>query len=139
MNKTLLAAITVTALLVSSSLPAAAEYYQRGDDGYGSRGGWHGGSWSGGDGGWRGGGWNGGDEAALGFGLGLGLLGGALATVPYYAAPNYAPAPAAPASWYWCDPYQQYYPYVTACPTPWRQVVQWTASIEHPSNENPVP
>jgi hypothetical protein len=134
MNKTLLAAITVTASLVSSAFPLSAEYYHRGDDGYGSRGGWHGG-----DGGWRGGGWNGGDEAALGFGLGLGLLGGALATVPYYAVPNYAPAPAAPASWYWCDPYQQYYPYVTACPTPWRQVVQWTASIERPSNENPVP
>ena len=127
MDRALISAIAVTALLVSSALPAAAEYYHRGGDGYGSRGGWHGG------------GWNGGDEAALGFGLGLGLLGGALATVPYYAAPNYAPAPATPTGWYWCDPYQQYYPYVTACPTPWRQVVQWTASIERRSNEKPVP
>ena len=63
--------------------------------------------------------------------LGLGLLGGALATAPYYAAPyyaapgyGYAPAPAAPTTWYWCDPYQQYYPYVPNCPTAWRQVVQ---------------
>jgi hypothetical protein len=69
--------------------------------------------------------------AALGLGLGLGLLGGALATAPYYAAPyyaapgyGYAPAPAVPTTWYWCDPYQQYYPYVPSCPTAWRQVVQ---------------
>jgi hypothetical protein len=33
--------------------------------------------------------WIGGDDA-LGLGLGLGLLGGALATAPYYAAPYYA-------------------------------------------------
>ena len=43
----------------------------------------------------------GGDGATLGLGLGLGLLGGALATAPYYpapyyAAPGYAPAPIAP-------------------------------------------
>ena len=44
-----------------------------------------------------------GNGAALGLGLGLGFLGGALATAPYYAAPyyaapgyGYAPAPAAP-------------------------------------------
>ena len=132
MFKTLLAAITVTALLVSSALPAFAEYYHRGGDyGYGGGGGWHGGGWRGGDGGWRDGGWNGGEGAALGLGLGLGLLGGALATAPYYAAPyyaapgyGYAPAPAVPTTWYWCDPYQQYYPYVSNCPTAWRQVVQ---------------
>jgi len=29
-----------------------------------------------------------------------------------------------PTTWYWCDPYQQYYPYVATCPAPWRQVVQ---------------
>jgi hypothetical protein len=29
-----------------------------------------------------------------------------------------------PTTWYWCDPYQQYYPYVASCPTAWRQVVQ---------------
>ena len=120
MFKTLLAAITVTALLVSSALPAYAEYYHRGGGyGYGGGGGWHGGRWNG-----RGG-------AALGLGLGLGLLGGALATAPYYPAPyyaapgyGYAPAPIAPTIWYWCDPYQQYYPYVASCPTAWRQVVQ---------------
>jgi len=29
---------------------------------------------------------------------------------------------AAPGFWYWCDDYQQYYPYVGACPSPWRAV-----------------
>ena len=59
------------------------------------------------------------------------FLEGALATSPYYAAPyyaapgyGYAPAPVAPITWYWCDPLQQYYPYVPNCPTAWRQVVQ---------------
>ena len=73
--------------------------------------------------------WN--EGAALGLGLGLGFLGGALATAPYYTAPyygapgyGYAPAPAVPTTWYWCDPYQQYYPYVPNCPTAWRQIVQ---------------
>ena len=71
MFRTLLAAITVTALLVSSALPAYAEYYHRGGGyGYGGGGGWHGGRW------------NGGDGATLGLGLGLGLLGGALARLP---------------------------------------------------------
>ena len=132
MFKTLLAAITVTALLVSSALPASAEYYHRGGGyEYGGGSGWHGGGWRGGDGGWREGGWNGGEGAALGLGLGLRLLGGALATAPYYAASyyaapgyGYAPAPAVPTTWYWCDPYQQYYPSVPNCPTAWRQVVQ---------------
>ena len=25
--------------------------------------------------------------------------------------------------WYWCDAYQQYYPYVGACPSGWRAVL----------------
>jgi hypothetical protein len=110
MVKTILAGITATALLVSSAAPSSAQYYRRGG-GYG--------------------GWNSGNGAALGLGLGLGFLGGALATAPYYAAPYYAapgygysPAPAVPTTWYWCDPYQQYYPYVSNCPSAWRQVVQ---------------
>ena len=100
MVKTLLAAITATVLLASSAAPSSAQYRYRGGYGYG-------------------GGWNGGAGAALGLGLGLGFLGGALATAPYYTAPyygapgyGYAPAPAVPTTWYWCDPYQQYYPYV---------------------------
>ena len=116
MVKTILAAITATVLLASSAAPLSAQYRYRGGYGYG---GWHGG--------W----WNGGAGAALGLGLGLGVLGGALATAPYYTAPyygapgyGYAPAPAVPTTWYWCDPYQQYYPYVPTCPTAWRQVVQ---------------
>ena len=116
MVKRILAVITATVLLASSAAPSSAQYRYRGGYGYG---------------GWHGGGWNGGAGAALGLGLGLGFLGGALATAPYYAAPyyaapgyGYAPAPAAPTTWYWCDPYQQYYPYVPNCPTAWRQVVQ---------------
>jgi hypothetical protein len=103
MIKILLAAITATVLLASSALPSSAQYRYRGGYGYG--------------GGWYGGGWNGGAGAGFGLGLGLGLLGGALATAPYDAAPyyagpgyGYAPVPAPPTTWYWCDPYQQYYP-----------------------------
>src|ERR1700719_1952603 len=116
MGKTLLAVITATVFLASSAVPSSAQYYHRGG-GYGGDG-WHGGDW------------NDGAGAALGLGLGLGFLGGALATAPYYAAPsygyapNYAPAPAAHTTWYWCDSYQQYYPYVPNCPTAWRQVFQ---------------
>src|SRR5436190_18515210 len=112
MLKTVLATITATVLLASSAIPSSAQYRYRGNYGYG-------------------GGWYGGNGAALGLGLGLGFLGGALATAPYYAAPyyaapgyGYAPAPAAPTTWYWCDLLQQYYPYVPNCPTAWRQVVQ---------------
>lgn len=32
----------------------------------------------------------------------------------------YTPPGMAPGYWYWCDFYQQYYPYVGACPSPWR-------------------
>jgi len=75
MVKTILAAITATVLLASSAAPASAQYRYRGGYGYG---------------GWHGGGWYGGNGAALGLGLGLGFLGGALATAPYYTAPYYA-------------------------------------------------
>ena len=34
----------------------------------------------------------------------------------------YTPPGAAPGYWYWCDAYQQYYPYVGACPSGWRAV-----------------
>ena len=89
MVKTILVALTATVLLASSAVPSSAQYRYRGNYGYG--------------GGWHGGGWHGGNGAALGLGLGLGFLGGALATAPYYAAPyyaapgyGYAPAPAVP-------------------------------------------
>jgi hypothetical protein len=32
------------------------------------------------------------------------------------------PPAMAPGFWYWCEAYQQYYPYVGACPIPWQQV-----------------
>jgi hypothetical protein len=34
----------------------------------------------------------------------------------------YTPPGMAPGYWYWCDYYQQYYPFVGACPSPWRPV-----------------
>ena len=34
----------------------------------------------------------------------------------------YTPPGLAPGYWYWCDAYQQYYPYVGSCPTPWRAI-----------------
>src|SRR5204862_6408716 len=107
MVKTILAVITATVLLASSAAPSSAQYRYRGGYGYG--------------GGWHGGGWNGGNGAALGLGLGLGFLGGALATAPYYTAPyyggpgyGYAPA-AAPTHWYWCVLLPQYHPNLPKC------------------------
>src|SRR5215469_16574777 len=98
---------------------------------------WNGGNWNGGNGHGGGGGWHHGGHGggwvvgpAIDLGVGLGLLGGALATAPYYGGydygydyPPYAGTPA-PTVWYWCDPYQGYYPAVPECPVPWRQVVQ---------------
>ena len=34
----------------------------------------------------------------------------------------YTPPAMATGYWYWCDAYQQYYPYVGACPSGWRAV-----------------
>jgi hypothetical protein len=34
----------------------------------------------------------------------------------------YTPPDLATGYWYWCDTYQQYYPYVGACPSGWRAV-----------------
>jgi hypothetical protein len=40
-----------------------------------------------------------------------------------YPYPNpYTPPEMASGYWYWCDTYQQYYPYVGACPSGWRPV-----------------
>jgi hypothetical protein len=42
---------------------------------------------------------------------------------PIYPYPDpYLPPGAAPGYWYWCDYYQQYYPFVGACPSGWRAV-----------------
>jgi hypothetical protein len=38
------------------------------------------------------------------------------APIPDY----YTPPDMAPGYWYWCDTYQQYYPFVGACPSGWR-------------------
>jgi hypothetical protein len=32
------------------------------------------------------------------------------------------PPSMAPGYWYWCDTYQQYYPYVGSCPSGWRAI-----------------
>ena len=118
MVKAILVAFTATVLLASSTVPSSAQYRYRGNYGYG--------------GGWHGGGWYGGNGAALGLGLGLGFLGGALATAPYYTAPYSTtrhPVTATPP----LQPsrrlgtgviHTQYYPYVANCPTAWRQIVQ---------------
>jgi hypothetical protein len=43
---------------------------------------------------------------------------------PIYPMPDlYGPAGHAPGWWYWCDPYQEYYPFVTYCPIPWQPVL----------------
>jgi hypothetical protein len=42
---------------------------------------------------------------------------------PIYPYPDfYIPAGMSGDFWYWCDAYQQYYPYVGACPSGWRAV-----------------
>jgi hypothetical protein len=61
-------------------------------------------------------------------GLALGSVLYAIATPPAVAAPVPAPVvtvpPPAPAgqTWYYCEPYQAYYPNVQTCPEAWRPV-----------------
>lgn len=46
-------------------------------------------------------------------------------SVPVYPYPDiYTPPGEEAGWWYWCDYYQQYYPYVTYCPTGWVRVPQ---------------
>lgn len=43
---------------------------------------------------------------------------------PVYPYPDlYTPLNQLIGWWYWCDPYQEYYPYVTYCPVPWESVM----------------
>ena len=43
---------------------------------------------------------------------------------PVYPYPDlYTPYGEPIGWWYWCDAYQEYYPYVTSCPVPWESVV----------------
>ncbi len=43
---------------------------------------------------------------------------------PVYPYPDlYTPFGQAMGWWYWCDPYQEYYPFVTTCPVPWESVM----------------
>jgi hypothetical protein len=43
---------------------------------------------------------------------------------PVYPYPDlYTPYGQPLGWWYWCDPLQQYYPYVTWCPVPWESVM----------------
>jgi hypothetical protein len=149
MTRRLVALMASVVLLACSTVPSFADHHGGGHSGggggwHGAGGGWHagggnwnGGGWHGGQGGWHGGGggWHHGHGGgwgvgpAIGLGVGLGLLGGALATAPYYGGYydyGYAPYAGSPAPtvWYWCDPYQGYYPAVPECPVPWRQIVQ---------------
>jgi len=43
---------------------------------------------------------------------------------PVYPYPDlYTPLNEPFGWWYWCDTYQEYYPYVTYCPVPWESVM----------------
>ena len=43
---------------------------------------------------------------------------------PVYPYPDsYTPPGEIPGWWYWCDAYQEYYPYVTVCPSGWQRVL----------------
>lgn len=43
---------------------------------------------------------------------------------PVYPYPDiYTPPAEMFGWWYWCSPYQEYYPYVTTCPVPWQRVL----------------
>lgn len=43
---------------------------------------------------------------------------------PVYPYPDiYTPPGEGFGWWYWCDPSQEYYPYVTYCPVPWQRVL----------------
>ncbi len=43
---------------------------------------------------------------------------------PVYPYPDsYTPPGEMPGWWYWCDAYQEYYPYVTFCPGGWQRVL----------------
>ena len=43
---------------------------------------------------------------------------------PVYPYPDiYTPYDRPFGWWYWCDPYQEYYPYVTTCPVLWESVM----------------
>jgi hypothetical protein len=131
MARRLVALMAAAVFLAGSAVPSFANHHG-GGHGAGA-GGWHGGG-----GNWHGGGWHHGGHGggwgvgpAIGLGVGLGLLGGALAAAPYYSGGydydyGYPPDAGAPALavWYWCDPYQGYYPAVPQCPVPWRQIVQ---------------
>jgi len=116
--------ILISFLAVLSTTPA---YADGGHGRYGGgRGGWHGGGW-----GW-GGAW-----------IVPALIGGAIAydltrpqpvyvqPAPVYV-PNYAPsylpfyaaqaAPVAAQNWYFCAAANNYYPYVSSCPSGWQVV-----------------
>src|SRR5690349_7761188 len=108
MTRRLVALTAATALLACSAVPSFADSHGGGHGGWhGGGGNWNGGGWHGGGGGWHhgghGGGWGFGPAICLG--LGLGLLGGALASAPYYSGyygDGYAPyaGTPAPAVWY---------------------------------------
>jgi len=43
---------------------------------------------------------------------------------PIYPGPDsYTPPGELPGWWYWCEAYQEYYPYVTVCPGGWQRVL----------------
>jgi hypothetical protein len=124
--------VRILLLLVGLLSPAGAMARHHGEDrghwggGEGWRGhsGWHGDIRHFDNGRWRGGHWwHGNYSGRLGWWW---IVGPDWYWYPTQTGPYpdpYTPAGAAPGYWYWCDAYRQYYPYVGACPAPWRAVV----------------
>ena len=44
---------------------------------------------------------------------------------------------AAQGHWYYCDPAHAYYPYVSTCPVPWREVAPYSSGQEQPHAAGP--
>jgi len=124
--------LTTLACMLSLSAPVLAQAPDPGHvgghfaDGHGhwsEHGGWHGdihhfdhGRWEGGH--W----WHGGYGGRVGWWW---IVGPDWYWYPevVYPYPNpFVPPGQPPGVWYWCDAYQQYYPYVGACPSGWRAV-----------------
>lgn len=61
--------------------------------------------------------------AITGLAIGAAAYSQANAAPVYVAPPRAYQAPPESGNWYYCQPYEQYYPYVRDCPEPWQQVM----------------
>lgn len=118
--------LLVLSCVLLFSVPAFAEHqggHWSGADGWHGHAGWHGNIRQFNHGYWQGGHWW---HGPYGDRLGWWWIVGPdwyWYPQPIYPYPNpYLPPGAVTGFWYWCDFYQQYYPFVGACPTGWRAV-----------------